>query len=110
MIREIEAWWERVEKKVHTIRPRQARRVIVAVVGFTVLLLGLLMLALPGPALLVIPAGLAILGLEFAWAKKWLHAERQFARQAAERASAATSKRSSPPSENVQPPPYRTPN
>jgi hypothetical protein len=30
------------------------------------------MIVLPGPAFVVIPAGLAILGLEFAWARIWL--------------------------------------
>ncbi|MGH7768569.1 MAG: PGPGW domain-containing protein, partial [Candidatus Binatia bacterium] len=38
---------------------RQARRVIVIVIGFTVLLGGAAMLVLPGPAILVIPLGLA---------------------------------------------------
>ncbi len=36
------------------------------------LLLGFAMIVLPGPAIVVIPAGLAILGLEFAWARNWL--------------------------------------
>ena len=31
------------------------------------------MIVLPGPAFIVIPAGLGILGLEFAWARRWLH-------------------------------------
>lgn len=66
------------------IRPPQARRFIVATVGSTVLLLGLLMLALPGPALVVIPAGLAILALEFAWAKQWLARVRAYTARAAE--------------------------
>lgn len=61
---------------------RQARRVVVAVVGGTVLLIGVAMLVLPGPALVVIPTGLAILGLEFAWARRWLERVRQQARQA----------------------------
>jgi len=51
---------------------RQARRVIIAVIGFTVLLVGVALLVLPGPAFLVIPAGLAILAIEFAWARRWL--------------------------------------
>jgi tellurite resistance protein TerC len=55
---------------VHSFRT--ARRIIVAVVGVTVLLLGVALLVLPGPATLVIPIGLAILGLEFAWAHHWL--------------------------------------
>jgi uncharacterized protein (TIGR02611 family) len=41
-------------------------------VGFTVLLAGLAMLVLPGPALAVIPIGLFVLALEFQWAERWL--------------------------------------
>jgi tellurite resistance protein TerC len=51
---------------------RLARRIAVTVVGFTVLAIGIAMIALPGPAFIVIPAGLGILGLEFAWARRWL--------------------------------------
>lgn len=49
-----------------------ARRIVIALVGGTVLLIGLAMTVLPGPAVVVIPAGLAILGIEFAWARRWL--------------------------------------
>jgi tellurite resistance protein TerC len=56
----------------HSISYRLARRIAVAVVGGTVLLIGLALLVLPGPALVVIPVGLAILGAEFAWARHWL--------------------------------------
>jgi tellurite resistance protein TerC len=58
---------------------RQARRVIIAVIGFTVLLIGVALLVLPGPAFLVIPAGLAILAIEFTWAKRWLQRIKQLA-------------------------------
>ena len=51
---------------------RWARRIAVAVVGGTVLLVGVALIVLPGPAFVVIPLGLAILGLEFAWARVWL--------------------------------------
>jgi tellurite resistance protein TerC len=51
---------------------RWARRIAVGLVGGTVLLLGIALLVLPGPAFVVIPVGLAILGLEFAWARAWL--------------------------------------
>jgi tellurite resistance protein TerC len=54
-----------------------ARRIVIAIVGFTVLLLGVIMLVTPGPAFLMIPGGLAILGLEFAWARHWLKKARQ---------------------------------
>jgi uncharacterized protein (TIGR02611 family) len=49
-----------------------ARRCVIALVGGTVVLIGICMIVLPGPAIVVIPAGLAILALEFAWAKHWL--------------------------------------
>lgn len=51
---------------------RWAKRIAVTLTGFTVLLVGIAMLVLPGPALVVIPTGLAILGLEYAWARAWL--------------------------------------
>jgi tellurite resistance protein TerC len=48
------------------------RRILISLVGGTVLLIGIAMIVLPGPAILVIPAGLAILAVEFAWARHWL--------------------------------------
>jgi hypothetical protein len=41
-----------------------------------VLALGIALIVLPGPAFLVIPAGLAILAIEFAWARRWLRSAR----------------------------------
>jgi tellurite resistance protein TerC len=49
-----------------------ARRIAISIVGGTVLLIGVAMLVLPGPGLVVIPLGLAILGIEYAWARVWL--------------------------------------
>ncbi len=51
---------------------RWAKRIAVSLIGATVLLIGVAMLVLPGPGLVVILAGLAILGLEYAWARAWL--------------------------------------
>jgi hypothetical protein len=51
---------------------KQARRIVIAVMGSTVLLLGVAMIILPGPAIVVIPAGLAILATEFQGAHRWL--------------------------------------
>ena len=51
---------------------RWARRIAVAIVGGTVLAIGVALIVLPGPAFVVIPLGLAILGVEFAWARSWL--------------------------------------
>lgn len=52
----------------------QARRLIVTVVGFTILAAGTAMIILPGPAVVVIPVGLAILASEYVWARKLLAA------------------------------------
>jgi tellurite resistance protein TerC len=43
---------------------------IVGVIGITVLLFGLALIVLPGPAVVVVPVGLAILATEFAWARR----------------------------------------
>jgi uncharacterized protein (TIGR02611 family) len=57
---------------------RVIKRIVVAVIGGTVLLVGVALIVLPGPAFLVIPAGLAILALEFAWARRWLKKARDY--------------------------------
>lgn len=54
-----------------------ARRIVIALVGGTVVLIGVCMIVLPGPAIVVIPAGLAILGVEFAFARVWLRKVRE---------------------------------
>jgi hypothetical protein len=51
------------------ILPAPLRKVIIAVFGGTILLIGIALLVLPGPAFIVIPIGLAILATEFAWAR-----------------------------------------
>jgi hypothetical protein len=53
-------------------------------VGGTVLVVGVCLIVLPGPAFLVIPAGLAILGIEFAWARIWLKKAKAKAQQVAQ--------------------------
>ena len=52
---------------------KQARRLIVAVIGGTVLIAGVIMIVTPGPAVVVIPLGLGILATEFLWARSLLH-------------------------------------
>ncbi|OPY86380.1 MAG: putative transmembrane protein (PGPGW) [Syntrophaceae bacterium PtaU1.Bin231] len=51
---------------------RRIRKILVAIIGFTLLLIGVAMILLPGPAILVIPLGLAVLASEFVWAKRWM--------------------------------------
>ena len=66
---------------------RQARRVVIFVIGSTVLLIGIVMIVGPGPAFVVIPLGLAILATEFVWARKWLeYAQKQINNLAAQAA------------------------
>jgi len=60
-----------------------ARKVVVAVIGGTVVLLGVVLLFTPGPAMIVIPAGLAILATEFVWARIMLRKVKSRARSAA---------------------------
>ena len=48
------------------------RRLWRSIIGFTVLAIGVALLVLPGPAVLVIPIGLAILATEYAWARRSL--------------------------------------
>jgi tellurite resistance protein TerC len=61
-----------VPARVLTWARRNVRRIVALVVGTTVLLIGVVMLAAPGPGVLVLLAGLAILAAEFAWARRLL--------------------------------------
>ncbi len=60
-----------IQKTVH-LTYKVARRITIAVLGTTILVIGIIMIVAPGPALIVIPVGLAVLGIEFAWARIWL--------------------------------------
>ncbi len=51
---------------------RHVKRLVVLVIGGTVVLIGIVMLVVPGPGLVVIPVGLGILAIEFAWARRLL--------------------------------------
>ena len=64
---------------------RNTRRLLVLLVGFAVVGAGIAMLVLPGPGMLVIMVGLAVLGTEFAWAERALD-------RTTTRAASATSK------------------
>ncbi|MBU0509470.1 PGPGW domain-containing protein [bacterium] len=51
---------------------RIALRWVRILLGFSVLALGFIMVVTPGPAIVVIPVGLAILATEYAWARRYL--------------------------------------
>lgn len=55
-------------KEVVVFIGRSSKRIAVTLVGVTVVCIGLAMLVLPGPGILVVAVGFAILGTEYAWA------------------------------------------
>ena len=63
-------------RNTELISRKTIKRIAVIVLGGTVLLLGIALLVLPGPAFIVIPLGLAMLAAEFAWARRWLRKAR----------------------------------
>jgi uncharacterized protein (TIGR02611 family) len=71
------------------------RRVIVSVIGVTVLLIGVALLVLPGPAFIFIPVGLAILASEYAWARRWLRKVRRMASDVVSGRDSMTSQKTS---------------
>lgn len=64
-------------RKVIDTTYRTAKRIVVIAVGSTILVIGIVMIVFPGPAIIAIPVGLAILGIEFAWARRWLRRIRE---------------------------------
>jgi len=80
-------WVERFRKALHLDDvPTGVRRIIVGVIGGTVLIIGLALIVLPGPAFLVIPLGLGILATEFLWARRWLRKVRGLLKKAKDKA------------------------
>ena len=51
---------------------KQIRRLAVFLIGISIVLIGCILFFTPGPAIIVIPVGLAVLATEFIWAKKLL--------------------------------------
>ena len=62
---------------------RAARRLVVGVVGVTVMVVGVALLVLPGPAFVVLPIGLGILAIEFEWARRLFQRARRLYETAA---------------------------
>jgi uncharacterized protein (TIGR02611 family) len=52
---------------------RVGKRILVFILGLSVVLIGIVMIVTPGPAVVVIPLGLGILASEFLWARKLLN-------------------------------------
>jgi uncharacterized protein (TIGR02611 family) len=68
---------------------KHGKRAGIFVVGWVIVLAGIAMLVLPGPGLLVIIAGLSVLGIEFAWAAKLRDQAKDKAKAATEKAKNA---------------------
>lgn len=71
---------------------RTARKIVVAVVGGTLALVGIVMFVTPGPGLLVLLAGLALLATEFVWAAWLLKRVKRHGRDLAEKAGVLSPK------------------
>lgn len=52
---------------------KQIKRLAIFLIGISIVLIGCILFFTPGPAIIVIPAGLALLATEFIWAKKLLN-------------------------------------
>lgn len=50
------------------------KKALVTITGIVVILFGLLLIVLPGPAVVIIPFGLAILATEYQFAHRWVRA------------------------------------
>ena len=72
--------WLLVRLKVEEVP--HIKRIITTVVGGTILIFGVLMFFTPGPGIVVVFAGFAVLGTEYAWARRWLRKGRLMAKKA----------------------------
>jgi uncharacterized protein (TIGR02611 family) len=61
---------------------RNGKRIAVSVAGFVLVAIGLAMLVLPGPGILLVIAGLAVLATEYVWAQRALNYAKRKAQEA----------------------------
>jgi hypothetical protein len=61
---------QRLNQKLGLDQMPRLRKFVYLITGLTVLFIGIIMIVLPGPAIVVIPLGLMILASEFAWARR----------------------------------------
>ena len=72
------AWQHRLNQKLGLDKMPVIRKLVYSVIGSTIVLIGIVMIVLPGPAFIVIPLGLAILASEYAWARRIIRRGRVF--------------------------------
>ena len=76
---------------------RSAKRIAVAVIGGLLVVVGIALLVLPGPGLVLVVAGLAVLASEFAWASSALEVAKRTAGDAGSVVKRTLWRRKSPP-------------
>ena len=84
IVERLEAQRERYQERSRIVR------FAFVIAGFTLLLGGIAMLVLPGPAFVVIPIGLALLSLQFTWAERLLDRSLEEAAKAQQKAAETT--------------------
>jgi uncharacterized protein (TIGR02611 family) len=87
---------KRIREKVKSSKfgglPSVVRKTIVGVIGGTVVLIGIALIVLPGPAFIVIPIGLGILASEFVWARRVVQRGRIFVKRVKRKVTGKTAK------------------
>ncbi len=79
------------EETIAEARSSITRRLARMTAGFIVVIVGIIMMPLPGPGLVIVAAGLAILARDFAWAERTLaNVERRIPKNAAGKIPRAT--------------------
>ncbi len=83
----------------HPLYPsyRIAKRIVIGIVGGTILAMGIVMMITPGPGIAAVLVGLGILGVEFAWARHWLKKVKQKAQDVGRNISSMVSSKGKPP-------------
>jgi Putative transmembrane protein (PGPGW) len=66
----VKRWFQKLITRFGLDALPALRRFLIGTIGFSVVLIGLVMIVLPGPAFIVVPLGVAILASEFAWARR----------------------------------------
>ena len=74
----VRAYQRHLNEKFGLDRMPMIRKLVYSVLGGTVVLIGIAMIVLPGPAFIVIPFGLLILAGEYAWARRIIRRGRVF--------------------------------
>ena len=72
---------------------RNSKRAVITVVGFMLIITGIILIPLPGPGWLIIFGGLAVLATEYVWAERALDAAKRRAKAATAKARASMRRR-----------------